>query len=575
MKLFVGLMVGVGLWGQPNAPQVITLGASGPGAVTGVNATIVGNVGSDTLYYWVVPVFPIGQGQISSEMVVRNAPGVLSATRYVRVSWNRAAGASTYYLLRTTTPNIPTTCTCKVTGPSNITTFNDQGGALTSFTYNPTGVAVASILLDNINYAVPTLIATPSFGGGSGMVYPGAGVPNSTGIAWGASYAVGTALNNLVQLNGSAQLPAVSAALLTNFPTFNQNTTGTAAGLSATLVAGSGGTGVANTATLTLGSANQNWATLGTGIVKSTVTTGALSLAVASDVVSIFNSGTCSGYLKSDGTCDTPGGGGTVTSSGTPLIHQVPIWTTTTDLKGITVPSIDSLLYGTTSTDPLFKALPTGGTNGCSGTTDMLQWNNSSHAFACGTSTGGVGTVTVVSSGSLISTALATGGGTTTIQTPAATATMDASGNISTPGSMTAVSFIGNSVTDSGSTYFQGLTSGGVALAAADIAGTAITYVLPSTNGAAGQVLSDSGTTTCPTLLAGTPATCHLMVWIAPSGGTNPSCTLATLGAVIPTAGDQCYCSDCTVTSGIDNTCVGSGSGAMAFKIGSVAKCVQ
>ena len=66
------------------------------------------------------------------------------------------------------------------------------------------------------------------------MTYPGAGVPLSTGSAWGTSYTVGTAANNLVQLNGSAQLPAVSAALLTNFPTLNQNTTGTAAGLSGT-----------------------------------------------------------------------------------------------------------------------------------------------------------------------------------------------------------------------------------------------------------------------------------------------------------------------------------------------------
>jgi len=74
------------------------------------------------------------------------------------------------------------------------------------------------------------------------MVYPGAGVPNSTGSTWGTSYTVGTAANNLVQLNGSAQLPAVSAALLTNFPTFNQNTSGTAAGLSATLALASGGT---------------------------------------------------------------------------------------------------------------------------------------------------------------------------------------------------------------------------------------------------------------------------------------------------------------------------------------------
>ncbi len=46
------------------------------------------------------------------------------------------------------------------------------------------------------------------------------------------------------------------------------------------------------------------------------------------------------------------------------------------------------------------------------------------------------GTVTVVGSGNLVSTALMTGGGTQTSQTPAPTATMDASGNISTPGTL-------------------------------------------------------------------------------------------------------------------------------------------
>jgi len=53
---------------------------------------------------------------------------------------------------------------------------------------------------------------------GMPQVYPGAGVANSTGSAWGASYTVGIAANNLVQLNGSAKLPAVDGSLLTNLP---------------------------------------------------------------------------------------------------------------------------------------------------------------------------------------------------------------------------------------------------------------------------------------------------------------------------------------------------------------------
>ena len=81
-----------------------------------------------------------------------------------------------------------------------------------------------------------------------------------------------------------------------------------------------GGTGVANTATLTLGSSNQNWATLGTGIVKNTTTTGAISDAAAADVYGLW-SGSCtsSTYLRGDGACATPSGpylplaGGTMT----------------------------------------------------------------------------------------------------------------------------------------------------------------------------------------------------------------------------------------------------------------------
>jgi hypothetical protein len=54
-----------------------------------------------------------------------------------------------------------------------------------------------------------------------------------------------------------------------------------------TVAPAQGGTGVGNTATLTLGSSNQNWATLGTGIVKNTTTTGALSNATSGDILGL------------------------------------------------------------------------------------------------------------------------------------------------------------------------------------------------------------------------------------------------------------------------------------------------
>lgn len=77
-----------------------------------------------------------------------------------------------------------------------------------------------------------------------------------------------------------------------------------------------GGTGVNNSATLTLGSSNQNWATIGTGLVKVTTTTGAISDAVSADVIALW-SGICSSstFLRGDGACAAPSGSGNTTST--------------------------------------------------------------------------------------------------------------------------------------------------------------------------------------------------------------------------------------------------------------------
>lgn len=121
-------------------------------------------------------------------------------------------------------------------------------------------------------------------GCGSGsMVYPSAGVASSTGSGWASSYAVGTGANNLVQLNGSGQLPALSAANLTNFPVLNQNTTGTAANVSGTPLLPNGTTGaaqssgdnsakLATTAFVQSAITPQEWVTTSNGGANTTIT---------------------------------------------------------------------------------------------------------------------------------------------------------------------------------------------------------------------------------------------------------------------------------------------------------------
>ena len=66
-----------------------------------------------------------------------------------------------------------------------------------------------------------------------------------------------------------------------------------------------------------------------------------------------------------------------------------------------------------------------------SGTQTLQCGTPTGSVSACSFSSAGAGTVTVVASGSLTSTALVTGGGSQTLQTPSATSTLDGSGNLS------------------------------------------------------------------------------------------------------------------------------------------------
>ena len=102
-----------------------------------------------------------------------------------------------------------------VTTPStsvvdDIVTWND----LTGTTVKDSGVAVGEIALKVIAPATNTDLNVPQWNG-----------PNSKTLKNGLT--VGTGANNLVQLNGSSQLPAVSGALLTGIVQTWTQTTGT------------------------------------------------------------------------------------------------------------------------------------------------------------------------------------------------------------------------------------------------------------------------------------------------------------------------------------------------------------
>lgn len=91
---------------------------------------------------------------------------------------------------------------------------------------NPAGTQIANSLVVGTGFSVNstgalavtsfTCSGSPCPGGSSSMIYPSAGVACSTGSAWcSSSYALGVAADDLVQLDGSAHLPAVNASALT------------------------------------------------------------------------------------------------------------------------------------------------------------------------------------------------------------------------------------------------------------------------------------------------------------------------------------------------------------------------
>ncbi len=179
--------------------------------------------------------------------------------------------------------------------------------------------------------------------------------------------------------------------------------------------------------------------------------------------------------------------------------------------------------------------------------TDCVLVNGSS------ASCGGAGSGNVVGPSSATGDALARYDGTTGKLLKNSGATVDNSGNVS------ANSFAGTDASHSGGANFKGLTSGAVMLAAADIAGTAIVYVLPSTNGTAGQVLEDNGVIACPTLATGSPSVCHQLTWASISGGGitptargNYSSATACSGAI---TGQLYFATD---TPGVTRQCNGT-----------------
>lgn len=217
--------------------------------------------------------------------------------------FNRGAGAVTI---------TPTTST--INGSSSIVLNQSQGALImsdgTNYSAWISSAPSGSGTLTNVACTAPIVcspgpITTTGTISGSTLVTSAASETlNQIVIGQGlqATATLGSLGTTTTVLHGNAAGPPAFSQVLNG--DIGNGTIDLTAKVTNALPAANGGSGVANTATHTLGTSNQNWATLATGIVKNTNTTGAISVAVSADVYGLW-SGTCSSttLLHGSGAC--------------------------------------------------------------------------------------------------------------------------------------------------------------------------------------------------------------------------------------------------------------------------------
>ena len=205
-----------------NGAGSITIDATNAGAVTSVTGTS--------------PVVSSGGA----------TPNISLASGYGDTQNPYASKTANFFLAAPNgTAGVPT---FRAVVPADIPTLNQnttgQAGSVANALTAGTGILYSAGTTYNGSAAITINNSAP-------MVYPGAGIPNSTGTAWGTSYtttgsgtvlALATSPNFTTPILGTPQSGNFSVGSFT-WPTFNQNTTGTASNVTGVVAIANGGTG--------------------------------------------------------------------------------------------------------------------------------------------------------------------------------------------------------------------------------------------------------------------------------------------------------------------------------------------
>jgi hypothetical protein len=266
-----------------SASQVPVFVTNAQGQVTSVTNTSIaisgsavsGNIsGNAANVTGTVAIANGGSGQTTAQLAMNAFAGAVTSGSYLR-------GNGTNVVMNTIqAADVPTL---------NQNTTGSAGSVANALT-SGTGISFSSGTTYNGSAAITINNSLP-------MVYPGAGIPNSTGSAWGTSYTTSGSGSVLALATSPVFVtPTLGTPISGNFssgtftwPTFNQNTTGTASNVTGTVAILNGGTG-------------QTTASAAFNALSPITTTGDLILGNGTNSATRLGIGTNGYVLTSNGT---------------------------------------------------------------------------------------------------------------------------------------------------------------------------------------------------------------------------------------------------------------------------------